>query len=167
MTQKRYLSMVLVMCLLMVSIGGFIIHTRSHLILENGSYLVPFIAGIISILVLPLMFLNKRLIIYAYLANGILAIIGTITMVHFSIVSMPRRINLNYLIMRTNLPDILILWGVFIVGKLIFDLETTNANNLDAPRNKGNFIRFPNMGYWLIHLVALSIVYYLGHVLWR
>ncbi len=167
MTQKRYLSMTLVMCLLMISIGGFIIHTTSHPVSDNQAYLVPFIAGIVSVLVLPIMFLNKRLIAYAYLANGMLVIIGTITMLHFTFVSLPRRFSLNYLIMKTNLPEILILWGIFAVGKLIYDLESTTVNNLDAQKPKGKFIRFPNMGYWLIHLGTLSIVYYLGHVLWR
>jgi hypothetical protein len=151
----------------MVSLGGFIIHTRGHPISEDGANLIPFLAGLVSILALPVMFLNKRLISYAFLANGILAIIGTITMAHYALVTLPRRFNLNYLIMKTTLPDILILWGVFAIGKLIFDLEVTSANNLDTPKTRGSFIRFPNMGYWLIHLGALSIVYLLGHILWR
>ncbi|MGA2143278.1 MAG: hypothetical protein ABSG94_12810 [Brevinematales bacterium] len=167
MTQKRYLSVALVICLLMISIGSFITHARGHLISENPAYLVPFLAGLISILVLPLMFLNKRLVAYAYLINGMLTLIGTITLIHFAFVSMPRRVNLNYLIMKSVLPDILILWSVFAIGKLIYDLEMTSANTLDGPRPKGRFIRYPNMGYWLIHLFALSIIYFLGHVLWR
>jgi len=26
--------------------------------------------------------------------------------------------------------------------------------------------RYPNMGWWLIHLAAVSLVYYLGNRLW-
>ena len=37
-------------------------------------------------------------------------------------------------------------------------------------RNKpkaGVTYRYPNMGWWLVHLVGLSIVYTLGNLLWR
>ncbi len=167
MTQKRYLSLTLVICLFLISLGGFIIHARGHPISALDANYLPFLAGIASILVLPLMFLNKRLIGFAYLANGMLAIIGTISMFHFMFVTLPRGSNLNYLVMKTTLPDILILWAVFLIGKQIFDLEMTNANNLDGPKNKVKFYRYPNMGYWLIHLGTLSLVYFLGHLLWR
>jgi hypothetical protein len=151
----------------MISLGGFIMHSRGHPVTSAHANILPFLAGIASILVLPLMFLNKKLISFAFLTNGMFAIIGTISMIHFAIVTLPRGANLSFIIMKTTLPDVLILWAVFLIGKQIFDLETTNANNLEAPKNKGKFIRFPNMGYWLIHLGALSMVYFLGHILWR
>ncbi len=168
MIQKRYLNLVLIICLFLISIGSFLLHVRTHPVTPHHLiYLIPFIAGLISILVLPIMFLNKGLVPYAYLANGMMAIIGTITMVHYLIQYLPRRFNLNYIFMKTLLPDLLILWGVFLIGKMLFDVEMMSSNNFESPRNKGRFIRFPNMGYWLIHLGALSLVYFLGHVLWK
>ncbi|MFP4081816.1 MAG: hypothetical protein ACLFVG_03550 [Candidatus Aminicenantes bacterium] len=36
----------------------------------------------------------------------------------------------------------------------------------DMP-HRGKFFRYPNMGWWWVHLVALSAVYALGHFIWR
>ncbi len=155
MVQKKYLKIVLITTLVCISLGGFLLHLGIHPIQKLPANFVPFFAGIISVLVVSTMFCFKKLIPFAYLTNGMLAIIGTITMVHYGLVKHP------------ILPDILILWGVFFIGKLLFDLEMTNTNNLDAPRHKGRFFRYPNMGYWGVHLAALSIVYYLGHILWK
>lgn len=60
--------------------------------------------------------------------------------------------------------DILIVWGKFFIGKVLFELETFGY---DANRPKaGITYRYPNMGWWLIHLAAISLVYYLGNRLW-
>jgi hypothetical protein len=60
--------------------------------------------------------------------------------------------------------DILIAWGKFFVGKALFELETFGY---DATRPKtGITYRYPNRGWWLIHLTAVSFVYYLGNRLW-
>ena len=55
-------------------------------------------------------------------------------------------------------------WGKFFVGKALFELETFGY---DPNRPKaGLTYRYPNMGWWLIHLVAVSLLYYLGNRLW-
>jgi hypothetical protein len=167
MTQKKYLKLVLIICLLLLSLGGFLFHTRIHPIGVNPAHFVPFFAGLISIIVITTLFFFKKMVPYAYIANGMLAIIGTITMVHITLVNLPQNFKIADLFLRTLMPDILILWGAFFVGKVIFEVEMTNVNNLDNPRHKGRFIRYPNMGYWFIHLAALSLVYYLGQILWK
>ena len=46
----------------------------------------------------------------------------------------------------------------------LFELETFGD---DPNRPKaGMTYRYPNMGWWLIHLAAVSLVYYLGNRLW-
>jgi hypothetical protein len=167
MPQKKYLKMVLIIVLLLLSLGGFLLHSRAHPFTDNPANFIPFFTGLISIVVITALFCFKKLVPFAYLANGILAIIGTITMAHFSLSKLPESFTLIDILLKTTLADILILWGAFFTGKLIFDLELTNVNNLDAPRHKGRFIRYPNLGYWFIHLAVLGIVYYLGHTFWK
>ncbi len=95
-----------------------------------------------------------------------MAIIATVTMSHFAIVHWPSPATLKLgIILTTTLPDILIVWSKFFIGKSLFDLETFGY---DSDRARlGKTYRYPNMGWWLVHLVAITIVYSLGNVLWR
>ena len=141
--------------LFMLSLGGFLLHYLVHP-LEKQSYgFLPFFAGLISIIVVTVLFFFKKMIPFAYLLNGMLVIIGTITMAHFSLVKFPL------------FADIFMLWSAFFTGKALFDLELMNAGNIDSPRHKGRFFRYPNFGFWGVHLAVLSMVYYLGHILWK
>ncbi len=167
MTQKKYLKIVLVASLLCINIGGFLLHVRIHPVTATAVNYVPFIAGLMSILVISTMFFFKRLLPYAYLANGMLAIIGTITMSHFSYVLVQDNVSLATLFTRTIFPDIVLIWGAFFIGKALYETEMTKPDNLDAPRHKGRFFRYPNLGYWAVHAVTLSAVYLLGHFLWK
>jgi hypothetical protein len=65
----------------------------------------------------------------------------------------------------TTFPNILIVWGKFFTGKVLFDLEVMGYN-ADLEK-KGMTFRYPNLGWWLIHFLAVSAVYYAGHALWR
>jgi hypothetical protein len=67
--------------------------------------------------------------------------------------------------MNTTFADIMLSWGKFTVGKALFDLEALRTET--DVTVKGRFFRYPNMGWWWVHLVALTAVYSLGHVIWR
>jgi hypothetical protein len=165
MTVRAYIKSMLLIGLLTLSIGGLLLHSRIHPVKTNYSNLVPAVSGLLSVLVVPLLFCFRRTIAYGYVLNGFLVIIGTITMAHFSIAHWPNPATLQGVLVNTLLADILILWGKFFIGKSIFDLEFFGY---DAAREKkGVTYRYPNMGWWLIHLVAISIIYYIGFMLWR
>lgn len=167
MTQKKYLKIILVAALLCVTLGGFLLHVRIHPIASNIANLVPFIAGLMSLLVITTLFFFKSLVPYAYLANGMLAIIGTITMGHFSYKLIQNNLSIMTVFTKTIFPDIVIIWGAFFIGKTIFEIEMTDVNNIEAPRHKGRFFRYPNLGYWVVHSVTLTAVYLIGHILWK
>jgi len=165
MTIRAYIKTMLLVGLVTLSIGGILLHSRIHPIKTNYSNLVPAISCILSILVVPTLFCFRKTIAYGYVLNGFLVIVGTITMAHFSIAHWPNPLTLQAIFMNTLLADILILWGKFFIGKSIFDLEFLGY---EATREKrGITYRYPNMGWWLIHLAAVSIVYYIGFMLWR
>jgi hypothetical protein len=165
MTIKNHLRSLLLGTLITLALGGFMLHSRIHPIAQNPSFLVPFCAGILSVVVVPLLFLFPKTIAYGYVLNGFLAIIGTVVMAHFSLVRWPAPATLQAVLLKTLLADILILWGKFFVGKVLFDLETF-GHDVSKPKT-GITYRYPNMGWWLIHLIGISLVYYLGNRLWR
>ncbi|MBF0217137.1 MAG: hypothetical protein HQL30_09115 [Candidatus Omnitrophica bacterium] len=165
MNRKIVLKCTLIAGLFFISIGGWLLHLRIHPPTKDTDFYIPFIAGILSAFCLPLLFCFRRTIALAYIINGFLVMIGTITMAQFSIVNFKGPVTLTNIILTTLFADIAMLWGKFTIGKAIFDLESLKS---DADRSaQGRFLRYPHMGWWLIHLFALSLVYALGNILWK
>ncbi|MCG6537366.1 MAG: hypothetical protein L7F78_22310 [Syntrophales bacterium LBB04] len=165
MFQKQKVRAFLVAALFFISLGGWLLHMRIHPISKLAVNYVPFLAGLISVVAVPVMFLFRRTMAYAYVINGMVVIIGTITMAHFSVAHPPEQTKLQTLIMGTLFPDILVLFTNFMLGKAIFELEM--LKNEETPARHGRFFRYPNMGWWYVHLFALSALYALGHFLWK
>jgi len=164
MTQKQFVKCVLLWGLVCISLGGWLLHLRIHPVSASGINFIPFATGIISIIAIPLLFLNKKTLQYAYVLNGLIVIIGTITMAHFSIAHFPQPITLKSIFLYSTLGDIMMLWAKFAIGKALFDLEI--LSNVEQ-KHGGKSWRYPNMLWWWIHLAGFSIVYALGNILWK
>jgi hypothetical protein len=164
MLQKQKLRWLLVGGFFFISVGGWILHVRIHPPLDLAANSVPFVAGLIGFTAVAAMFLSRKTLAYAYVINGMLVIIGTITMAHYSVAKLPEEITFTSLIFRTLFPDILILFTNFMLGKALFELEMLKTEETGVRR--GRFFRYPNMGWWLVHLAALSGVYLAGHLFW-
>jgi hypothetical protein len=165
MTLRTYTKSILIAALVSVSLGGLLLHIRIHPLSNNIANIIPLMAGILSVIVVPVLFSLKKTVQYGYVLNGMLAIIGTVIMTHFSIANWPQQATLVTVIVQTMLSDNLILWTNFFIGKALFDLETFGY--AQDKEKKGLTYRYPNMGWWLVHLVVISAVYTLGHMLWR
>jgi hypothetical protein len=165
MTIRTYTKSILLTALVTLSLGGFLLHVRIHPVSQNPANFIPLIAGLLSILVIPLLFSFKKTVEYGYVLNGFLVIIGTIGMAHFSLVHWPAPATAGSIIFKTMLIDILILWSKFFIGKALFDLEFFGYDQVKT--KKGTTYRYPNLGWWLVHLAAISLVYFLGNQLWR
>ncbi len=153
MTVKLRLKTALVSGLFFISAGGVFLHFFIHEPQKHDYGLVPLIVGIISSLIIPWLFCFKKTLHLAYLMNGFACIIGTVTMAHFSVVKAPL------------FPDIFILWAKFAMGYAIFYLEMFKIESSFKPGWKT--IRYPNFGFWAVHLVMFSVVYALGNYIWR
>jgi len=165
MTTRTYVKTMLLCALVSLALGGLLLHLRIHPVSQNLSNLVAPVAGILSLVVVPLLFACKSLVDYGYVLNGMLVIVGAITMIHFSLAHWPVPTTFETVILKTLLADIGVLWGNFFVGKALFDLEFFGYD--PNREKKGKTWRYPNLGWWMVHLVAISAVYYVGHVLWR
>lgn len=165
MSTRTYIKSLLLVSLITLAIGGFFLHLRIHPFTEHAYGIVPFISGLLSILLVPCLFSFRKTLDYGYILNGLLVIIGTITMAHFAVAHWPQPVSFEALLLNTTLADILILWAKFFVGKALFDLE---LYGYDPNRTKaGVSWRYPNLGWWMIHVAAIAAVYWLGNLLWR
>jgi len=165
MLQKQKIRLVLVAGLSFISLGGWLLHLRIHPPAKFAAGYVPFVAGLLSITCVCTLFLFRRTRAYAYVINGMLVIVGIITMAHFSWAHPPERVTFVTIFFNTLFPDVLVLLANFMLGKALFELETVKAQ--DTPARRGRFWRYPNNGWWLVHLVSLSTVYTLGHFVWQ
>jgi len=165
MTIRNYVRTLLLAALVTMAVGGFLLHLRIHPFTDNTSFLINFVAGLFSIVAVPLLFSWRKTVHYGYVLNGFITIIGTITMAHFSFAYPPDEWDLGSILLKTTFPDILILWGKFFIGKVLFDLEVQGYNA--ALEKKGMSYHYPNLGWWLIHFLAVSAAYYAGNSLWR
>jgi hypothetical protein len=165
MTRKQMLKNILITGLVFLAIGGWFLHLRIHPPSKNEANWVPFVSGVFSVFILPALFYFRKTLTLAYITNGFLVIIGTITMAHFSIAHFKPPVTLYGILFNTILGDILLLWGKFFVGMALFDLEFLKTEAGLAP--KGRYFRYPNMGWWLVHLVTLAVLYALGNIFWK
>lgn len=165
MNRKAAIKGALVGSLFFLALGGWLLHLRIHPAAKNPSNIIPFVSGIIGVFCLPLMFYFRPTITLAYLVNGFSAIIGTITMAHFSLITFKDPFTPVNILLKTTLADIAILLGKFFMGKAIFDLEFLKSETDTLPR--GRFFRYPNMGWWGAHFFGLALVYALGKIFWK
>ena len=165
MTQKENLRAWLLVSLLFMSFGGWLLHLRIHPPGASPGNSIPALAGLISMAVVVPLFYFRGTAAFGYVLNGMIAIIGTIAMVHFSLKHPPPAWTFETIMLKSLLADIGVLWAKFAVGKVLFELELLRKPE-DAAR-RGRFFRYPNTGWWWVHLAALSVVYILGSQFWR
>jgi hypothetical protein len=166
MKKKDYLRVTLILAIFFLALGGWLLHLRIHPLAKDAENFIPAVAGFISVIIIPVLFMFRSTIFFAYLLNGMTVIIGTITMAHFSIENPPPAWTVQTILLGTLLADIALLWGKFAVGKALFDMEST-MQHPDEPVRSGRFFRFPNMGFWYAHLVTLTAVYMIGKYFWE
>jgi len=168
MNRKTSIKATLISALFILALAGFIIHTRFHPITADEDNFIPFFSGLFSIFIVTALFWFRNTVQYAYVINGFLVIIGTITMTHFSIIKFSGPLNFITFFMNTMFLNIITLWAKFFIGKALFDLELLRSEEDPLPQfNFIKYFRYPNMGWWIVHLIALSVVYALGNVFWK
>jgi len=165
MTRKEMIRRTLVAGLFFFALGGWFLHLRIHPPSEEAGHLIPFISGVLSVFCVPVLFCYRRTLVLAYLLNGFSVILGTVLMAHFSIVRFQGPLTLPNVLLMTTIPDIVILWGKFALGKALFDLELLRSET-DAA-SKGRFFRYPRMGWWWVHLAGVAAIYALGNLFWK
>ena len=89
MKKKDYFRLVLILAIFFLALGGWLLHLRIHPIAKDAENYIPLVAGFISVFLIPILFIFRSTISFAYLLNGMTVIIGTITMTHFSIENHP------------------------------------------------------------------------------
>jgi hypothetical protein len=145
----------LIASLFLLSAMGLSAHIWMHSPAQFSYGYVPLIAGIISTFAIPLLFCFRKTLHLANILNGFTAIIGLITMTHFMTTGAPMYFDIALVIIK------------FLLGISVFSISLYPDLNTSPAIRGWSLIRYPNMGFWYVHLVLLSAVYTLGHIIWR
>ena len=132
----------LIMALFLLALGAFSLYLRIHPIFVKSGQEVTTIGGtsyetkkvstknflaslfcLIDLILVTCLFSCKNTAAYAFLLNGMLAILGTILMGHFTFAQLwGTGASLgDWLYLKSTLADIVILGADFLVGKVIYE----------------------------------------------
>jgi hypothetical protein len=151
-----------ILALVFISLGGWLLHDRIHAVSfnpknpTNPAFFVPFVFGILNIIVAPFMLNFKKTVIVGYLLNGMGVVIGTLTMAAMSLSHPPSPLTFPGIFLNTMLPDIFILFPKLFLGQMVL-LHF-------HPQGLGRM--FTTL-WWTKHFFYLGIVFTLGHFIWR
>ncbi|HEX7402350.1 MAG TPA: hypothetical protein VF369_09245 [candidate division Zixibacteria bacterium] len=145
-----------ILALIFISLGGWMLHFRAHPITADSDNLLPFFLGLVNVIITPILFNHKKTVLLAYLINGIGVIVGSIAMAAFSLSHLPEPLTFTTLIFKTTLADIFILFSKLFIGQAILSYF--------YPAGLG---RLFTTSWWVRHFCYLSIIFALGHFLWR
>ncbi len=151
-----------VFAIVLLSLGGWLLHARIHTVSfdpanpSNPAFLVPFIAGLLSIIAAPLMMNFKETFVVGYLINGITVIIGTLTMATMSLSALPSPLTIPSIFLKTLLPDIFLLFPKLFLGQMVLIHYYPNGMG-----------RMFTSWWWTKHFIYLGVVFTLGHFIWR
>ena len=142
-----------------LSLGGWGLHARIHPLTEDPLMLLPFVLGLVDVLVVTGLFLSRRTAGLAYLLNGLFVIYGITIMTQFGLA---HGADQGAFRAATNMAaDCFILFGDFLVGKALFDGYWGEARSRMKPW------RYLAPVWWLVHFLLIPLVYTLGNTLWR
>jgi len=145
-----------ILALLFLSLGGGLLHFRIHPISGNPSFFIPFVLGLVNVIITPLLFNQKKTVIIAYLINGVGVIIGGMVMAHLSFSALPHPLTFTNVIFKTTLADIVILFSKFFIGQtVLLYFYPTGLGRMFTPK------------WWVRHFFYITLLYSLGHFLWR
>jgi len=95
--------------LFLLSLGGLLLHLRLHPPAEEASHWIPVVFGVLTVLVLPILFNSPRTVALAYLLNAVAVVVGTVTMAWYSIEHWEGPVTWDAIVLKSTLADILIL----------------------------------------------------------
>lgn len=125
---------VLLTALFLIALSGLLLHWRIHnfmvadklhpgALVFDGTRFLSFIFPLVDVFVVTGLFMFRRTAAYGYLLNGLLVIYGTVFMAHFSIAQMiAKSLPPASLLVNSTLPDIMMAWVDFLIGKALYDL---------------------------------------------
>ena len=105
--------------LLLISLGGLLLHLRIHPPTDEVSNWIPAIFGVLNVIVLPFLFNSPRTVAAAYVLNAVSVVVGTVAMAWYSIEHWQGQVTWDTVLLKSTLADILILLAKLPIAHMI------------------------------------------------
>jgi hypothetical protein len=110
----------LIWALILLSLGGLLLHIRIHPPSKDLFYWIPFLFALVNTLIIPFLFNRRETVAYAYLFTWATVIAGTVGMAYFSITTWKLPVTMINVMLKSMLPDIIMLWSkIFLAHKIL------------------------------------------------
>ena len=150
-----------ILAIMFLSLGGWLLHARIHPVSfdpanpSHPAFFIPFVAGLLGVVVAPLLLTFKRSFVIGYLINGLTVIIGTFAMASFSIARLPSPLTFLGITTGSLLADIVLLFPKLFLGQMILSYYHPNGMG-----------RLFTAFWWTRHFIYVSVILSLGHFIW-
>ena len=148
--------------IILLSFGGWLFHARVHPVSfdpvnpGNPAFLVPYLSGLLGIIVAPILLNYRGTFVAGYLINGLSVVVGAIGMAMLSLGKLPSPLTFTSIFTGTMLSSIILLFPKLFLAQMV--LLHYHPNGMG---------RLFNAFWWTRHFVYLSVVFALGHFIWR
>lgn len=119
--------------LLLLGLTGVLIHYKAHpffvtdkltgIASFSGTKFIASLLCLVDVFVVTILFTSRKTAVYGYLINGMIVILGTILMTHFSIASFAAKgVPPGGMLLNSTAYDIAIAWADFFVGRALYEV---------------------------------------------
>jgi hypothetical protein len=109
----------LILAFLFLSLGGLLLHVRIHPPSESLFNWIPLFFTIVNTLGIPFLFNRRDTVPYAYIFTWATVTAGTVGMAYFSITTWNIPVTVINVVLKSTLPDIIILWAKILLAHKI------------------------------------------------
>lgn len=102
-----------------MALGGFLLHYRIHPPSKDAFNLIGVLFPLFNTIFLPIMFLSRKTVTWAYVINVTSVVVGVTVMTWYSIANWKDPLTLYNLVFQSTLADSLILIGKLPLGHII------------------------------------------------
>ena len=101
---------ILIVIYICISLIGFMAHMTLHPVTKSLYFWLASPMSVVSLLIIPLLFLRSATVAWGFMLNGFVVGAGTVGMSYFSMLNMEGPLTFYRLIAESTLPAILFLW---------------------------------------------------------
>ncbi len=110
----------LLLVYILITLGGLFIHLKIHPPAKSLYFWWASPVNIVSVFLIPALFLRAGTAAWGVLLNAMVVGIGTVGMAYFSILNFEGPLSISAIFLKTTLPDILILWAKIPLASLLY-----------------------------------------------
>ncbi|MFP3982128.1 MAG: hypothetical protein ACLFV2_00350 [Desulfurivibrionaceae bacterium] len=124
---------ILILVHIIISLVGMAAHLDQHPPGQSLFFWWPVLGGVVSLVVVPLLYARPATVAWGFLFNAMFVVIGTLGMAYFLLITFEGSLTFYRLITESTLPKIFLLWTRLLVAWFILtEMEALKISTADG-----------------------------------